>query len=113
MEVWFHPMAITNVISFANLQARFPIWYNNQEADEFKVKTTRGILKFTQLTKNLYVHKPMIKEVNQETGLLSTVRENETFFTNHQVKRAKKARNLSRALGCPSDNDMKAILRLI
>jgi hypothetical protein len=111
MEVWFDPMAITNVISFAELQEKFPICYDNQEADEFRVKTERGVLKFTQVSKNLYVHKPVVK-VTQETSLLNTVQENKKYFTDREFERAKKARNLSRALGCPSDADMKAILRL-
>jgi hypothetical protein len=64
------------------------------------------------LSKNLYVHKPRgngIKlEAKQETSMLSTLEENKTFYTNRQVERAKRARALARALGCP----LKMILRL-
>jgi hypothetical protein len=41
--------------------------------------------------------------------MLSTLEENKTFNTNRQVERA---RALARALGCPSDADLKMILRL-
>jgi hypothetical protein len=112
MEVWFDPQAITNVLSFTEIQAVFPVMYNNEEADEFVVKTSKFVLKFSQILKNLYAHKPSIKKTNQEVNLLSTVKENKTHFTDRQFARTKAARNLSRALGCPSDADLKAILRL-
>ena len=44
--------------------------------------------------------------------MLQTVKENKTFFTNRQIERAKAARQLSRAIGCPSDADFKAILKM-
>jgi hypothetical protein len=116
MEVWFDPNAITNVLSFAILQEKFPIIYDNSKANAFIVKTPKGDLEFKPLSKNLYVHKPRsdgIKlEAKQETSMLSTLEENKTFYTNRQVERAKKARALARALGCPSDADLKMILRL-
>jgi hypothetical protein len=45
MEVWFDPNAITNVLSFAILQEKFPIIYDNSKADAFIVKTPKGDLK--------------------------------------------------------------------
>jgi hypothetical protein len=64
----------------------------------------------------LFIHKPRVDgiklEAKQETSMLSTLEENKTFYTNRQVERAKKARALARALGCPSDADLKMILRL-
>jgi hypothetical protein len=54
------------------------------------------------------VYKPTIKGVN----LLNTLKENKTFYTNHQIERAKVARSLARALGCPSDEDLKTILKM-
>jgi hypothetical protein len=62
MEVWFDPNAITNILSFAIMQAKFPFVYDNSKADTFIVKTPRGELEFTPLSKNLYLHKPKGKE---------------------------------------------------
>jgi hypothetical protein len=111
LEVWFDLNAITNVLSFAILQEKFLIIYDNSKADAFIVKTPKGDLKFELLPKNLYVHKPRgngIKlELKQETSMLSTLEENKTFYTNRQVERAKRARALARALGCPSDADLQ------
>jgi predicted negative regulator of RcsB-dependent stress response len=79
-------------------------------------KTPKDDLEFKPLSKNLYVHKPRSNrtklEANQETSMLSTLEESKTFYTSRQVERAKKARALARALGCPSDADLKLILRL-
>jgi hypothetical protein len=44
--------------------------------------------------------------------MLNTLKENKTFFSNRQVERARQARNLARALGCPSDADLKTVIRL-
>jgi hypothetical protein len=112
MEVWYDPKAITNVLSFTEVQAMFPITYKNEEVDEFTVKTNKGMIKFSQISKNLYAYKPIVKIPNQEMNMLNTVKENKMHFTNCQFARAQAARNLLRALGCPSDGDLKAILRL-
>jgi hypothetical protein len=40
------------------------------------------------------------------------VKENKSFYTQRQLQRAQQARNLARALGCPSDTDFKAILKM-
>jgi hypothetical protein len=64
----------------------------------------------------LYIYKPKVKETSNKpakhVNMISTVAENKTFFTNRQLERAKQARDLAYALGCPSDKDMRAVLRL-
>jgi hypothetical protein len=86
----FDPNAITNVLSFAILQEKFPIIYDNSKANAFIVKTPKGDMEFKLLSKNLYVHKPRgngIKlEAKQVTSMLSTLEENKTFYTNRQVE---------------------------
>jgi DNA-binding GntR family transcriptional regulator len=44
--------------------------------------------------------------------MLSTLKENKTCFTHQQVERARQARHLARALGCPSNADLKTLIRL-
>jgi hypothetical protein len=58
MEVWFDPSVITNVLSFAIVQEKFPVTYDNTKQDAFVVKTAKGNLVFKPLSKNLYVYKP-------------------------------------------------------
>jgi hypothetical protein len=42
MEVWYDPKAITNVLSFAIVQAMFPVKYDNRSKDAIYVETPRG-----------------------------------------------------------------------
>jgi hypothetical protein len=115
MDVWYDPTAITNVLSFAIMQEKFQIVYDNSKADAFIVKTPSGDLQFKPLSKNLYVFKPRngkSEPTVNETSMLTTLKENKSFFTNRQIKRAKQARALARALGFPSDADLKTLLRL-
>jgi hypothetical protein len=86
MEVWFDPSAITNVLSFAIVQEKFPVTYNKAKQDVFVVKTSKGDLVFKPLSKNLYVYKLRSggreTEESSATNMLTTLKENKTFFTN-------------------------------
>jgi hypothetical protein len=68
MEVWYDPKAITNVLSFAIVQAMFLVKYDNRIKDAIYVETPRGMIEFNQLSKNLYIYtnpklkKPAIKQ---------------------------------------------------
>jgi hypothetical protein len=115
MDVWYDPTTITNILSFTIMQEKFLIVYNNSKVDAFIVKTSRGDLQFKPLSNNLYVFKPRNGESEPsviETNRLSTLKENKSFYTNWQIERAKQARALARALGCPSDADLKTLLQL-
>jgi hypothetical protein len=78
------------------------------------VHTDKGDLKFTKGPENLYYYKPKnLKNNNQQAVMVQTVEENEAFYTNKEIERAKKARMLLPFLGCPTIQDLKAILRMI
>jgi hypothetical protein len=97
MDVWYDPNAITNVLSFAILQEKFLIIYNNLKVDAFIVKTSRGDLQFKLLSKNLYVFKPRNGESESsvtEANRLCTLKKNKSFYSNQQVGRAKQVRTL-------------------
>jgi len=57
------------------------------------------------------VHRPFEKE-SAEVALVNTVEENSKLFTERQVSRAKKARDLYHAIGTPSLHDFKAAIRM-
>jgi hypothetical protein len=44
--------------------------------------------------------------------MLTTLKEQKLFYTSCQIERAKQARELSRALGCLNDEDLKKILKM-
>lgn len=109
-EVWFNESAITNIISYAEMADRYRIIYDSGKEDAFIVHLSNDkAVRFNRLHNNLYVFKPSIKT---QVQLLNTVEENKTFFTQRQFERAKRARDLYHALGTPSVNDFKAMLRM-
>jgi hypothetical protein len=60
------------------------------------VKTEKGDLVFRPLSKNLYIYKPRRgggeTDESSATNMLSTLKENKTFFTNRQVELGESAR---------------------
>ena len=79
-------------------------------SDIFNVKTEKGVITFERLANQLYVFKPTINHV--ESLFINTLEKNKGFYTKREIERAQAARNFSRAIGCPSDNDLKAIIRM-
>jgi hypothetical protein len=69
-------------------------------------------LKFTKGPENLYHFKPMIPEQKIQRNLVQTLQENKSFYTDREVTRAKKARMLLHTPGCPTIQDLKAIIRM-
>jgi hypothetical protein len=66
------------------------------------------VIPFRPLTKYVYVYKPNVPEMN----MVSPLKENKRFYTRRQIDQAKRAIDLSRAVGCPSDEDLKNILKM-
>ena len=110
-EVWYNEKAITNIFSYAEMSDRYRITYDSNKADEFVVHLPNKDVRFTRMGMNLYVFKPP-KCAQVATVLLNTVEENKKFYTQRQFDRAKRARDLYNALGTPSVNDFKAIIRM-
>ena len=110
-KVWFKDQAITNIFSYAEMSDKYRITYDSKDDDAFIVHLPEQPVRFERLGNNLYVFKPPMKR-NTLRFLLNTVEENKTFYTQRQFERAKRARDLYHALGTPSINDFKAILRM-
>ena len=73
-EVCFNELAITNIISYAEMADRYRITYDSGKEDAFIVHLSNDKdVRFTRLGNNLYVHKPSIKK---QVQLLNTVEEN-------------------------------------
>jgi hypothetical protein len=81
--------------------------------DAFIVYLPDKKVKFTKTEQGLYIFKPKIdKTRNTKAQFLNTVEENKIFFTQQQIERARRARELYHALGTPSPADFKAISRM-
>jgi hypothetical protein len=112
-EVWFNNQAITNIFSYAEMAQRHRITYDSDTEDAFIVHLPDKQVKFTKTNQGLYIFKPkIIKTKKNSVQLIQTIDENKAFFTNRQFARAKKARDLYHALGTPSVQDFKAMLRM-
>jgi hypothetical protein len=63
---------------------------------------------------DFYCHKPKYsntqKNIKNETNMMNTVEENKQFYTERQIARAYKARELYHTLGTPSVHDFKTII---
>ncbi len=105
-EVWFNPQAITNIFSYAEMRDRYKITYD-QEEDSFTVHMPDKPACFRRMASKLYVF-----NWNPKVSLVTTVSDNAAFYTTRQFERAKLARELYHALGTPSINDFKSIIRM-
>jgi hypothetical protein len=104
-KVWYADTAMTNVFSLANMERKYHITYDSMKESAFTVHTEKG-------PENLYYFKPKIPELKIQRNLVQTVQENESFYTDGEVTRVKKARMLLHTLGCPTIQDLKAIIRM-
>jgi hypothetical protein len=111
-DVWYDNTAMTNVFSLANMESKYRVTYDSAKESAFTVHTEKGPLKFTKGPEKLYYFKPKIPEEKIQRNMVQTVQENESFYTTREVERAKKARMLLHTLGCPTIQDLKAIIRM-
>jgi hypothetical protein len=109
---WFNPKAVTNIFSFAEMKDRYKIDYSNEE-DAFIVHLPHRDVKFTRNNIGLYTYRPVLRDSRkQDMQFVTTLEENKTFYTPRQFERAKMARDLYHAIGTPSIEDFKAIIRI-
>ena len=109
-KVWFNSESITNVLSLGILCREYPVSFSNEEK-AFTITTPNAVHKFVLGDDNLFKLQKQPTH-NQGLVLVETVAENSKFYTKRQVERAKLARNLLHAIGCPSINDLKAVVRM-
>jgi len=116
-EVWYNNRAITNILGFAEVEDKYPIEYKK---GQFTVKTEAKDATFNN-EDGIYIFRPTFhkdnkwkqhrKQQRNEISMLSTVKQNETYYTKRQVERAKQARKLIHTLGFPTTVDLKAVVR--
>jgi hypothetical protein len=108
-EAWFAPDGITNIFSYAEMAKRYRITSDSAADKAFIVHLPDKEVRFEEFENGLYVFIPK-KYKNMQ--FMSSVEENKKFYTPNQFERAKKARDLYHAIGTPSINDFKAMLRM-
>jgi hypothetical protein len=124
-EVWFNPNSVTNIFSMAEMESKYNITYN---PGEFIVHLPHTNATFSRNERGLYMFTPPQAEHSynrNQRGLdyafqqyisnsppIDFVEENKLMFTESQVERAKRARQLYHALGTPSTKDFKTIITM-
>ena len=112
-QVWFNPKAITNILSFAEVQDHpdYTIFYDeDKDAHIVMHKLTGNTIPFTRMG-NHYVFKPKEKKNDQQVSHMQTVEDNKKLFTAPQKKRADRARALLYATAAPTYSDLKHLIR--
>ena len=119
-ECWFSEKAVTNVLSFHEIAKIYKTSYDG-EKDEFTVKVNeKTSIVFMPKRGGLYIWKPTVKdhsflEANikcDDLCFVETVMENKTFYTEQQVRRAKKAKEFYLAMGSATVKDLLALMRM-
>ena len=118
-EAWFAPNGITNIFSYAEMAKRYRITSDSSVEKAFTVHLPQKKVKFEEIENGLYVFIPnkfkipeKMPEKFKNVQFLSSVKENKKFVTLNQFERAKKAQELYHAIGTPSVQDLKAVLRM-
>ena len=102
-QVYYHPKAVANILSFYELQRKYQIEYNNKIEDAFIVTTDKAKIKFVQ-KKGLYVYNPTSTIQSaalttnatgvQQLASVDTVKANEGQYSKQNIQRAKAAQDL-------------------
>lgn len=108
-RVWFHPQAITNILSFSKYQrAGMPLHYDHDN-DHFTLTTPNGrTFYFKHMANDLYACDLTSQDA---VCLTTTVTELQRAFTPHQIADADKARSLHHMLGRPSERIFKHMIK--
>ena len=105
--VWFHPDAITNILSLKNVREKFQVTFDSDTSNAFIVHKPNGAqLRFNMHRDGLYYHDPR----GHHMSMVNTVKEAEEGFSKRQVAQAKLAREFQAIVGNPSTHDLKAIV---
>jgi hypothetical protein len=140
-RVWYNPDSVANILSLALLVRYQRVTFDSAVEDAFVVYTKSGLLKFNRITGNIYACEPTMSlsqfftSITRPTmadpsstaiepaqapsagafvsiQLLETVQENEAYYTNKQLARARQARAFIAAVGHPSIKDAHTILKI-
>jgi hypothetical protein len=113
-NVWFNEDSMTNIIALKDMTKKFRVTMDSEEEKALLVHMPNKIVKFKEFSNGLYAMDPnddnsFIKKPYQ---FLNSVKENMKFLSSRQQQRARKARELYVAMGTPTVDDLKAMIRM-
>ena len=110
-DVWFHPDAITNILSLKNVKAKFQVTYDSEGAGAFIVHKPNGVdIHFVAHADGLHYHDTNHRQLTMAE--VSTVAQESQGFSKKQIAQAKIARDFQNKVGHPSTQDLKSVIRL-
>ena len=113
-QVWYHPAAVTNILSLSSIKNKFRVTFDSEDGDCFVVHKPGKYRCFHTTTDGLYAMRveELLKTKKKSNGLfLQTVEDNKTGFSKRAIQRASKAKELYGIVQYPSIRDFKEMLR--
>jgi hypothetical protein len=115
-EHWFNKDSITNIMALCDVTDKFRVTMDSSEELALLVHMPNKIVRFKQMKGGLYAMNPKDPENNgsvpSQAHLGKTLEENMKFLSPRQQKRAYRARELYDAMGTPTVDDLKSMIRL-
>ena len=111
-DAWFNEKSVTNILSYAEVVDKFTVTYDSKNEDAFCVTTHDKSIKLKRSHNKLYFYQPERNANGEKYCFIETVEEKKLFYSERQVARAKAAREFYHAVGSPSMNDIRAIIRM-
>jgi hypothetical protein len=109
--VWYYPDGIANILSLSRVRRDFPVVYNSEEENVFKMKRKDGSYReFQQADSGLYYSVMNEKETGEATALINTVDDNKSKYSKYDYMQAVLARKIQATIGRPSTGDFIRIV---
>jgi hypothetical protein len=115
-EHWFNKDSITNIMALCDVTEKFRVTMDSSKEKALLVHMPHKVLRFKQMKGGLYAMNPKDPTNNGsipgQSHLGQTLEENMAFLSPRQQKRAYRARQLYDAMGTPTVDDLKAMIRM-
>ena len=86
-EVWYHPGAMTNILSMSNVKKQYCVTYDSEGVDRFTVHKPEQKVHFNCSPRGLYYH----DFTNRDCTLVNTGEDNKTGFSSRKIAKAYQA----------------------
>jgi hypothetical protein len=115
-ECWFNKDSITNIIAMCDMRKKFRITMDTNKEAALVVHMPKKAVKFKEWPNGLYAMNPADPDsfgsISDQYQMIQTIEENMKFLSPRQQARARKARSLYHAMGTPTVDDLKAMIRM-
>ena len=107
-EVWYHPKAITNILTLNNITKCYPVPYASRNGEVFTMHKPEGDRTFTKVESGLYSF-----DTRDDANFLflmtsESIRSN---YSRQEYETAKRTRDLHAKIGYLLDTDFKKIIK--